>query len=149
MKNFLVPIISAVLIGFFMAKLIFSQYETPNLQTVFNEEQTIYMLQVGAYSSKENMEKNTKKFAYYIYNNDQNMYYVYIAITQNTKNVDKLKKHYQTKGYDTYVKEVKIDNEKFLNVLKQYDNLLSKTNDQETIETICSKTLQKYEELVK
>ncbi len=149
MKNFLIPIILAVLIGFFMAKLVFSQYETSELQTVFNESETVSMIQVGVYSSKESMEENTKDFAYYIYNLDQDMYYVYVGMTKNSSNLDKLKSYYQNLGYDIYIKEIKVDNEEFLSILDQYDNLLSKTEDQETIKTICSKVLQKYEELVK
>lgn len=149
MKNVLVPVILAVIIGFFMAKLVFSQYETQELQTVFNESQSVSMIQVGVYSSKENMEKNTSDFAYYIYNEEAGKYYVYIGITKNNANLDKLKVYYQNLGYDIYIKTVEIDNRKFLEVLEQYDNLLSKTEDEDTIKTICSKVLQNYKELVK
>ena len=49
---------------------------------------------------------------------------------------------------DTYIKEKITDNYKFLNILRQYDEILSKTKDKETISVICNQVLSQYEELV-
>ena len=89
-----------------------------------------------------------QEFTHYIYNVEDNMYYTYIGITKNKKNAEKIKEHYKNKGYDTYIKEKITDNKKFLTVLGQYDELLSKTNEEETIAVICNQVLSKYEELV-
>ncbi|MEG2311497.1 MAG: hypothetical protein RSB72_02230 [Bacilli bacterium] len=149
MKRFLGPIILAVITGFVMAQLVFSQYEKPQLQTVFGENEKVNIIQLGVYSSKENMQINTKDFAHYIYNKNNGMYYVYVGMTNENKNVIKLKEYYKQLGKDIYIKQINISNEKFLNILKQYDELLLKTEDKQTIKTIQSKVLKKYEELVK
>ena len=148
MKKFLIPIMLAILIGIVLAKIVFSQYDTPELQTVFNDNEEIMLLQIGVYSSKDSMKENTKKFDYYIYQEKEGLYYVYIGITQSENNLDKIKEVYQNLGYEIYVKKITIDNQSFLEVLNQYDELLTKTDDQEIIKTINGKILKKYEELV-
>ena len=148
MKKFLIPIMLAILTGIVLAKIVFSQYDTPELQTVFNDNEEIMLLQIGVYSSKDSMEENTKSFDYYIYQEQEGLYYVYIGITQSENNLDKIKVIYQNLGYEIYVKKITIDNQAFLEVLQQYDELLTKTDDQEIIKTINGKILKKYEELV-
>lgn len=148
MKKFLIPIILAILTGIVMAKIVFSQYDTPKLQTVFNENEEIMLLQIGVYSNKDSMKENTKDFDYYIYQQQDTLYYVFVGITQNESNLDKIKKIYQDSGYDVYVKKINVDNQAFLEILKQYDEVIAKTDDQKIIKTINGKVLKKYEELV-
>ena len=62
--------------------------------------------------------------------------------------MNKIKGYYAEKGYNTYVKEISIDNENFITVLEQYDSLLKESTDSEVIGTVCSQVLNKYEELV-
>ena len=76
------------------------------------------------------------------------MYYTYIGISNNRDNALKIQKYYKSIGYDTYIKEKMTDNKSFITVLKQYDQLLSSTNDDNTIKVICNQILAKYEELV-
>ena len=64
------------------------------------------------------------------------------------KNAEKIKEFYKEKGYDTYIKEKITDNESFLTILGQYDELLSQTDEGDTISIICNQVLAKYEELV-
>lgn len=148
MKKFLIPIILAILTGTVMAKIVFSQYDTPKLQTVFNENEEIMLLQIGVYSNMDSMKENTKDFDYYIYQQRDGLYYVFVGITQNESNLDKIKKFYQDLGYDVYVKKINVDNRSFLEILKQYDEIIAKTDDQKIIGTINGKILKKYEELV-
>ena len=90
MKKIIVPIISAIAIGLFIGKVLFSQYEG-KVDKVFNEKEKIYVLQQGVYSSLENVTKYTTKLDYYTVEQDDKYYRVYVAITHNKNNVDKLK----------------------------------------------------------
>lgn len=149
MKKYIIPILSALLVGFLLAKFMIEQYDRKeNLKTVFNDSQTLYFIQQGVYSSEENMKKNMSDFAYYIYNVSDEKYYTYIGITKSKENSDKLKDFYKKLGYITYVKEISINNKNFLEVLEQYDKLLESTADNNTIKAICSQVLSKYEELI-
>ena len=149
MKN-AYPIVSAIIIGLCLAKFMFNQYNyDPNLTTVFNNGTSIYFLQQGVYSTKEAMEQNCSSFPHYIYTVDNNKYYVYVAITKSNENLEKLKGYYYNLGYSIYVKELYVNNNDFINVLEQYDMLLSKSTENSVIEAITTQTLLKYEELTK
>ena len=147
MKKFIFPIFLAIITGGIMAYIVFSQYNTTKIKTVFNESEKVKLLQIGVYSSLKSMKESMKDIEYYIYNKDQNMYYVYVGITNNKEVLEKLKNYYSSRWYDIYVKDVIIDNEKFIQILNQYDNLLIKSNDEETLKTVSIKILKKYEEL--
>jgi len=149
MKKYIMPILSALLVGFLLAKFMINQYDKKeNLKTVFNSYETLYFIQQGVYSTKESMEKNMSDFAYYIYNIENDKYYTYIGITKTKENSDKLKGFYEKLGYITYIKEINVDNIGFVELLNQYDQLLETTEDENTIKAICSQVLSKYEELI-
>ncbi len=149
MKKLIFPIMVAVFIGSVCGYFILNQYpDKQNLYSVFSEEYKLYFLQVGVYSTKENMEQNLNNEHYYIYSEVDGMYYVYLAITKQEENIDKLKGYFNSLGYDIYVKEFTLDNESFKNIIDQYDALLEGTDDINTIKAICSQILAKYEELV-
>lgn len=148
--KFIVPLISAILIGFLLGKFMFNQYDSKtSIKTVFNDKgQSLYFIQQGVYSSKESMEANVSSFSSYIYEVNDNKYYVYIGITGNKENVSKLEGFFKNMGYDIYVKEFNIDSNAFLESLSQYDELLLQTTDEKAIKTIESQVLSKYEELI-
>lgn len=148
MKKYLFPVTLSLILGSIMAYILISGYDKADSITVSKNAQTVYYIQRGVYSTKENMKNNMEEFSHYIYNVEDNMYYTYIGITKNKKNAEKIKEYYKQKGYDTYIKEKITDNENFLTILGQYDELLSKTKEQETISVICNQVLSKYEELV-
>ena len=69
MKKYISPILSALLVGFLLAKFTIDQYDKKeSLKTVFGSSETLYFIRQGVYSSKESMESNMTDFAYYIYN---------------------------------------------------------------------------------
>ncbi len=148
MKKYIFPITVSLLLGIFMSYFIISQYETSESIAVSSNATNLYYIQRGVYSTKENMNNNMKDFRYYIYNVEDNMYYTYIGISNSRDNALKIQKYYKSLGYDTYIKEKMTDNKSFITVLKQYDQLLSSTNDGNTIKVICNQILAKYEELV-
>lgn len=149
MKKYITTFLSALLIGLVIGRFILNQYTFEGrIVSTFKTNTTIYFVQQGVYSSKESMESSTTSLPYYIYNIEDNKYYVYIGITKNLENADKIKGYYEDLGYTTYVKEFNIDNEDFITVLSQYDVLLKESSDKEVIGTVCSQVLNKYEELV-
>lgn len=149
MKKYITTFLVALVIGLVIGRFILNQYTFEGrIVSTFNTGEKVYFIQQGVYSSKENMETGTKTLPYYIYNIEDNKYYVYIGITENSENAEKIKGYYDDLGYITYVKEFNINNNNFMTVLRQYDSLLKESNDLEVIGTICSQVLNKYEELV-
>ena len=149
MKKYLFPISVSLILGVFMAYFIIRQYEDMPALTVSSEAETLYYIQRGVYSDMDSMQDGMKDFTHYIYNVEDNQYYAYIGITTNKENALKIQNYYKSIGYDTFLKDKITDNDDFINVLRQYDELLSKTDDTESIKVICNQVLSKYEELVK
>ena len=149
MKKYLFPVTISLLIGISMAYFIIKQYEGMPILAVSSNAETLYYVERGIYSDLENMENNMKDFTDYIYNTENNQYHTYIGITTNKENALKIQNYYKNLGYDTNLVEKITDNKEFINILRQYDELLNKTDDSESIKTICNQVLAKYEELVK
>ena len=131
-----------------MAYFIIKQYEGMPILAVSSNAETLYYVERGIYSDLENMENNMKDFTDYIYNTENNQYHTYIGITTNKENALKIQNYYKNLGYDTNLVEKITDNKEFINILRQYDELLNKTDDSESIKTICNQVLAKYEEMV-
>ncbi len=148
MKKYLFPVTISLLIGISMAYFIIKQYEGMPILAVSSNAETLYYVERGIYSDLENMENNMKDFTDYIYNTENNQYHTYIGITTNKENALKIQNYYKNLGYDTNLVEKITDNKEFINILRQYDELLNKTDDSESIKTICNQVLAKYEEMV-
>lgn len=148
MKKYFFPISVSLILGIGMAYFIIKQYEEMPALAVSSDAETLYYIQRGVYSDLDNMKNNMKEFSHYIYNVEDNQYYAYIGVTTNKDNALKIQNYYKSIGYETFLKDKITDNEDFINVLRQYDELLAKTNDNESIKTICNQVLAKYEELV-
>ena len=148
MKKYLFPIFVSLILGTFMAYFIIRQYEDMPALAVSSEAETLYYIQRGVYTDMNGMTDSMKDFTHYIYNVEDNQYYAYIGITTSKENTLKIQNYYKSLGYDTFLKEKITDNDDFISILKQYDELLSKTDDNESIKVICNQVLAKYEELV-
>ena len=146
LKN-IFPVVLCILIGFFMGNFMFNEYDKKT-STVSLTGETLYFLQAGVFSNEEEMKKEMSNFSYYIYTKENNMYYSYIGIVKNKKNLEKLKEYFKSEGYDIYVRELFISNISFITVLDQYEMLLEQTTDTKIIKSICNQILSKYEELV-
>ena len=129
-----------------MAYFIISQYESYDGITVSKNASKLYFIQNGVFSKKENMEESMKNFSNYIYSVEDNMYYSYIGITSIKQNAEKIKNYYQKNGYETIIKEKIIDNSEFNKILNEYDKILSKSEEDDSIKIICTQVLSKYEE---
>lgn len=152
MKKNLETIIVCIAVGFLLGQFMFNQYhkeeKTPTTIPVIQQEEKLYFLQQGVYSSIENMKQNLTDLEYYTYTEKDGKYYVYVAIIKSQENMEKLKGYFNQKGYDIYVKEISVASTAFLEVLNQYEQLLKGTNDEKTIQAACTQILAKYEELV-
>lgn len=147
MKKYILSFFIALTVGFLLCKFFLNQYDDYTKISVSSIGDTLYFIQYGVFSSLESMEENTINLENYVYNIDEEKYYVYIGITKDKENKDKLINYYKSIGYDTIVKEYQIKNEKFINELNNYDTLLKETNDDTAIASIINQTLIKYEEV--
>ena len=143
------PIISAIIIGISLAKFMFNQYDyEEKIGTVFKNGEKLMFVMNGIYSSKDEMEASCSSLKSYIYSLENDKYYVYLGITKNLENFDKLKGYFNRKGYDVSERTLNINNDSYIELLDQYDILLSKTNDDDVIEAIASQSITKYKEYI-
>ncbi len=141
-------ILMAVIIGVLIGKYIYNGYEK-EVTTAFaeNKKENIYLLQYGVYSSNESMIQNTKNLKKYFYYVDNNNYHVLIGITKEKKLKDKIVDAYNIND-EIYLKQVKVDNLEFIELLNQYDILVENSNNKSTILNSQNQILSKYEELI-
>lgn len=147
LKKFFVTVLLAILIGIIFGKIMFNQYDG-KLKEVFNEEEKVYFLQQGVYSSLESVSKNTATVNHYVVEKDDSYYRVYAGITKNEKNIDKIREVLIAAGNDIYVRELNLNQASFLDILTQYDLLLEKTDEKTQILQIQKQVLNQYKELV-
>ena len=148
MKKYLFTFISALIIGFFLCNFFLKQYNDFDGIKVSGTGEKLYFIQYGVFSSLENLEENTISLQNYVYNEEDNLYYVYVGITRLKENAEKIQNYYKELGYDVIIKEFGISNKDFIKALINYDQLLKSTNDETAIASIISQVLVKYEEVV-
>lgn len=136
----------AIILGGISGMFLFSKYKDTSY--VFNDNEKLYFLEEGVYSSKESLESNTKNINPKLVIEKDNKYHVYVGITGNTSNVAKIKKMYKNKGYSVYEKEVEINNSEFFSNVGQFDILLDSSKNDRDITTIEEIVLSNYEDLV-
>ena len=143
-------VIFAVIVGFILGNFMLNQYNSEyELAPVFNQNnQKYYFLRQGEYDSFESMEENMMGFEYYIYEQKDNKYLTYVGITKDYDNMMKIQGFFTNIGYTIYIEEIIVNNDSFSVLVEQYDQMLRETEDNQTIKSICSQVLAKYEELV-
>lgn len=143
-------VVLAVILGVVSGKFMLNQYDSNfNLDSAFHENDNLYyFIKQGEYDSIEDMRENMMPFEYYIYEDIGGKFITYLGITKSFDNLIKIQGYFNNAGVTTYRLDVNLDNPNFDIVLSQYDNLLSQTEDNQTIKGICAEVLAKYEELV-
>lgn len=144
MKKYFLTVIMALLVGFLLSKIMLKSYQKNDILPVFKENVTAYLIQQGVYSTIDSMKNNTTKFNSYIYSEIDGKYYVYIGMTLSLDNAQKIKNYYKSKNIDTILKTTTLNDPKFISSLKQYDEVLKQTDDQETIKKLQKQILDKY-----
>ncbi len=148
MKKYFLTFLVAIVIGFFLSNFFIKQYNDFEGIKVSGIGEEIYFIQFGVFSTKENMEENTISLQNYVYNEEDNLFYVYVGITKEEENAKKIMDYYKKLGYDTLLKKFLVSNEDFLKQLNNYEEVLSSTDDETAIASVMNQVLVKYEEVV-
>lgn len=144
-KKFIFSLIIAIASGTILGHTLFEKFKEEE-QTVFNYKTPVYFLREGVYDNLDYALENANKFATKIIVKDKAKYYLYLAISKNEDNLAMIKKIYNNNNLVVETKN--INNESFLTVLDQMENLLKKTANNEEKLTIEKVILANYEELV-
>ena len=144
MKKKLIWGIIFILIGIFCSRYI----SNINAKSLFNSGESYYFVQEGVYSNTEVMNSDIKdiKNRAIIYKN--NKYYVYVGISKDLEIAKLIKKIYENKGYQLYIKELNVNNKEFSNNVDQFDLLIKNSNNNGDVLTIESVVLSNYEEII-
>ena len=78
---------------------------------------------------------------------EDNKYYVYVGITMDQDNANKIKKIYENMGYQIYIKKMTLDNEEFASNVSQFDLLVQESDTDEDVLTVEEVVLANYEQI--
>ena len=102
MKRFLIICFISIFISFISGELIFNVYRK-NLDdtiSVINEKEKVYMLLYGSYNNIDKVNK--LELDDYIIIKDNNFYEVYVGISKNLKNSERIRGIYKERGNNIY-----------------------------------------------
>ena len=148
MKKYLFTIIISLLVGFLLSNYILKQYDDYKGITVYKDGEMLYFIEYGVYDNYSDMEKNTINLENYIYQFDDNKYYVYIGITKNDEVLSKVNNYFKNLGYSITTKEFYVTNNEFTKLIENNDAILLLTNDEVVIGEVVSEGLTSYEKVV-
>lgn len=148
MKKYLITIIISLVIGFFMSQFLLKQYNDYQGIKVYNEGELFYFMQYGIFDNSKEMDANTINLENYIYQINNDKYYVYVGISKNLEITNKVITYFKKMGYDIIIKEFYITNKEFSSEIDNYDKILNLTEDDIVIGEIMAQTLNSYEEVV-
>lgn len=144
-KKIILSVVFTMLLGIATAKVVYSKTISSDDKKSNN---TVYFLQLGVYTNKNSMQLDTKGIENKIVTQENDKYYVYVGISKNKKNLEKISKLYKNDGYSLYIKEMSVLNNEFLVNLEQFDKLIESAKTNEEINTINMVILSSYEEMV-
>ena len=142
-KRFITLIFISILLGFFSANLFFD-YKTNFKKNKYNT----YFLQTGVYSSLEDATKNVNNLGTFIVSEENGKYHVYVGITTDVSNKEKIEKIYANKNIKTSTRKLYIDSNEFMTELKQYDILLKDVKTEKDTISVNEVILSTYEQVV-
>lgn len=134
MKNKLVIGTIFLVSGLVVGNNLYNKVDLSSIQ-VFNEKDNYYLLQEGIYSTKEAMQSETRDLTK-VYEEKNGKYYVYVGITSNKDNAEKIENIYKDLGFNIKINEINLTDEEFINNMKQLDILIDNTNNKDEILTI-------------
>jgi len=140
LKKAITPIVLSIICGGICGKVVYSIYL--NDEELAYDNNIIYLLQSGAYSSYDSMRANTTSYDY-IYYEEDDLFKTIIGLTKNKDNIEKIKNAY---GKEVQVSSFYIDNTKLNSKIIQYDNMLLKEEDNVKIQEIAIEMLKLYKE---
>lgn len=140
-------IIITILIAFILSSFLYFNYVSARSNK--KEGEVLYFLQVAAFKKYENVTKMSKLLSSYLVIQEEDLFHIYVGITKDKKNLEKLKEIYMSGGNNIYVKEKLVLNKEFIEYIKNYDYILEETDDKDIILNINKSVLKKYEEVLK
>lgn len=143
MKKIIIPVFCSILLGFLFGKVIFNKYDTNSINT-FKEGEKVYMILLGTYNNMNDIKNAYENIDNFLIIENNNNYFLYSGITKNNDTAKRINKYYK----NSEIKEEYINNEKFLNILDEYDKITliaSSDKDLIGIETI---VISNYKEMV-
>lgn len=143
-KNFWIPLTIAIVLGFISAQIVYSTYRNNLSSSSYNA----YLLQIASFENVDSISSDMKDNADYLIVNENNMYNVYVGITTDLSNANKIKNIYEKKDIEVYIKPTVINNIEFVSNLEQYDLLISEVENEDNLISISDVVLSSYEEIV-
>ncbi len=145
-NKFLISVLAAIILGSLLGHTLFKKYQQEDRQ-VFQED-SVYIIQEGVYDNEERAKNATVNLDTKLIVKEDAKYYVYLAMTKNNDNLERLKKMFKDMKIEVEVKEMNIESDSFLTSLEQMDGLLKQVKSNEEILTINRVILANYEEIV-
>lgn len=140
-KKVLIPIFLSVICGSICGKLVYNIYDNNITKEI--EGKKIYLLQAGAYSTYDNMVKNTLVNNYIYYEDYDGLFKAIIGITENYDNIEKIKNSY---GKEIIISEYYSKNKELNNKIKEYDKKINISNNKEEIQKAVLEMLTLYKD---
>ena len=140
-KKVVTPIFLSIICGAICGKLIYQIYDKELETDLIGEK--IYLIQAGAYKSYDNMIHNTSISNYIYYKDQDGLFKSIIGLTENKKNIEKIKNTYQDEVLVTeyYSKDKTLNNK-----IKEYDKKIESTKNLDEIKKIVLEMLTLYKD---
>ena len=137
--SFFTPILLSVIFGVFCGKIVYDMYDKKIEEDIGGKK--IYLVQAGAYSSYDNMVKNTLLSNYAYYEDEDGLFKSIIGITLDYDNLDKIKKTIKDNVLvrEFYSKDIDLNKR-----IEEYDRKLKNTTNNDEINDIIDKVLELY-----
>lgn len=103
----------------------------------------LYVIQIGAYKSYENVIKNTRTLENYLIIEEDDLYKIYIGITFSEEIYNKLVSTYGNES-DIFKKTLKITNKDFIKKIQEYDKVILNTNNRNHLNLIIKEELKLF-----
>ena len=142
-KNFIFPLVLAILLGLLSAKIVYAIYNP-----IPEDKYNTYFIQSGVYSNEKILNEELKKLKVYPLTEEDDKTYVYVGISSNIKNANKIKEVYKKMGINTYIKKKNINSIEFLSNLEQYDILVDSVSNEQDLISILNVILSTYEDIL-
>ena len=137
--SFFTPILLSVIFGVFCGKIVYDMYDKKIEEDISGKK--IYLVQAGAYSSYDNMVKNSMLSNYIYYEDEDGLYKSIIGLTLDYDNLDKIKNTYKENVLvrEFYSKDIDLNKR-----IEEYDRKLKNTTNNDEINDIIDKVLELY-----
>lgn len=137
--KFLIPVVLSIVIGFFIGKTFFNDYD--NTTSVFNEGEKLYFIKLNSVKEDESLDD-------FLTLKEDDSYNIYVGITKEESVARKIESYYEKQDNDISIKEKYVDNYSFLNILTEYDKICSAINDDKNLIDIERIVISNYKEMI-